>query len=59
MQATNVQIAQANDSSFIRELYSAASQYVEDDYNVEVALKVIELIEEGKYLEAVMLDMNF
>ena len=60
MNATITQIEQANDASFIAELYSAASDIVKDgEENVERALTVIELIEDGKLLEAVMIELNF
>lgn len=59
MQATTIQIAQANDLTFIRELHSAASQCIADGWQVERALDVIELIEGGKYLEAVTLNLQF
>lgn len=56
---TQIQIAQANDITFINELYTAASQCVADDWQTDKALSVIELIEDGKYLEAVMIPFNF
>ena len=60
MNATITQIEQSNDASFIAELYSAASDIVKDgEENVERALTVIELIEDGKLLEAVMVDLTF
>lgn len=58
-QATQVQIEQANDMSYIRELHSAAKESIADDWEVDKALDIIELIEEGKYLEAVMVEFNF
>lgn len=58
-QATAIQIEQANDQSFINELHSAACDILSEDCNNEQALQVIELIEDGKYLEAVMTGMNF
>lgn len=60
MNATITQIEQANDSSFIAQLLSAASDIVKGgEENVERALTVIELIEDGKLLEAVMVDLTF
>jgi len=60
MNATITQIEQANDASFIAELHSAACDIVKDGgENVERALTVIELIEDGKLLEAVMIELTF
>ena len=60
MNATIAQIEQANDASFIAQLYSAAGDIVKDgEENLERALTVIELIEDGKLLEAVMVDLTF
>lgn len=60
MQATQIQIEQANSQSFIDQLYSAAQEILFDtDGEHEQALKVVELVEDGKYLEAVMVGMNF
>lgn len=60
MQANQIQIAQANSQSFIRDLYTAAQQILRDtDGQDDKALSVVELVEDGKYLEAVMVGMNF
>ena len=60
MQATQIQIEQAKDKSFITQLYSAACDILFDtDGQDEKALQVVELVEDGKYLEAVMVEMNF
>ena len=60
MQATQIQIEQANSQSFIRELHCAAVQILTDtDGQDDKALTVVELVEDGKYLEAVMVEMNF
>lgn len=60
MQANQIQIEQANSQSFITDLYSAAQQILTDtDGQDDKALSVVELIEDGKYLEAVMVGMNF
>lgn len=50
----HIQIEQANDQSFIAELYSVAVEYLRDtDGQDDKALQVVELIEDGKYLEAI------
>lgn len=55
-----IHIEQANSKDLIDQLYSAAQEILFDtDGTDETALKVVELIEDGKYLEAVSLDMNF
>ena len=60
MQANQIQIEQANSQSFIADLYSAAQQILVDTKGQDdKALQVIELVEDGKYLEAVMVEMNF
>lgn len=60
MQATQVQIEQANDKSFIAQLHSAACDILTDTNGQDdKALSVVELVEDGKYLEAVMVGMNF
>ena len=60
MQANQIQIEQANSQSFIADLYSAAQQILMDtDGQEDKALRVVELVEDGKYLEAVMVEMNF
>ena len=60
MNASQIQIAQANSQSFIADLYSAAQQILLDtDGQDDKALSVVELVEDGKYLEAVMVGMNF
>ena len=62
MQATQIQIQieQANSQSFIRDLYTAAQQILLDtDGQDDKALSVVELVEDGKYLEAVTVGMNF
>lgn len=60
MNATQIQIEQANDKSFIDQLYSAAQEIlVDSEGQDEKALSVVELVEDGKYLEAVMVGMNF
>lgn len=60
MNATQIQIAQANDKSFIAQLHSAACDILADtDGQDDKALSVVELVEDGKYLEAVMVGMNF
>lgn len=60
MNATTIQIEQANSQSFITDLYSAAQQILMDiDGQDDKALQVVELVEDGKYLEAVMVEMNF
>ena len=60
MQANDIQIEQANSQAFLAELYSAAQEILFDtDGEHEQALQVVELIEDGKYLEAVMIGMNF
>lgn len=60
MNATQIQIEQANSHSFIRELYTAAQQILLDtDGQDDKALSVVELVEDGKYLEAVIVGMNF
>ena len=60
MNATKIQIEQANDKSFIAQLHSAACDILADtDGQDDKALQVLELIEDGKLLEAVMLEMNF
>ena len=56
----NIHIEQANSKDFIDQLYSAAQEILFDTNGTdETALKVVELIEDGKYLEAVSLNMNF
>lgn len=56
----NIHIEQANFKDFIDQLYSAAQEILFDTNGTDdTALKVVELIEDGKYLEAVSLDMNF
>lgn len=48
------------DESVIRELYEAAQQILFDtNGGHEKALSVVELIEDGKYLEAVMVEMVY
>jgi hypothetical protein len=60
MQATQIQIEQANDKSFITQLHSAACDILADTNGQDdKALQVVELIEDGKLLEAVMFEMNF
>lgn len=60
MKASTIQIEQANDHSFITELHSAACDILKDTNGEDCkALQVVELIEDGKLLEAVMVDMNF
>lgn len=60
MQATQIQIEQANDKSFIDQLHSAACDILADtDGQDDKALQVIELVEDGKLLEAVMVDLTF
>lgn len=60
MQANQIQIEQANDASFIAQLHSAACDILADTNGEDdKALSVVELIEDGKLLEAVMLEMNF
>ena len=60
MNATQIQIEQANDKSFIDQLHSAACNILADTNGEDdKALSVVELIEDGKLLEAVMLEMNF
>lgn len=60
MQATQIQIEQANDKSFIDQLYSAAQEIlVDSEGQDDKALSVVELVEDGRYLEAVMVGMNF
>ena len=60
MNATTTQIEQANDKSFIAQLHSAAFVILADTNGEDdKALQVVELIEDGKLLEAVMLEMNF
>ena len=60
MQATQIQIEQANDKTFIEELYNAAQEILFDTNGEDSkALQVVELVEEGKYLEAAMVNMNF
>jgi len=60
MNATQIQIEQANDKSFIAQLHSAACDILADTNGEDdKALSVVEFIEDGRYLEAVMLEMNF
>lgn len=60
MQATQIQIEQSNSQSFLADLYSAAQEILYDTNGEhEQALQVVELIEDGKHLEAVMVGMNF
>lgn len=60
MQATIIQIEQANSQSFILDLHSAAVSILEDTNGQDdKALQVVELIEDGKLLEAVMVDLTF
>lgn len=60
MKATIIQIEQANDKSFITQLHSAACDILADtDGQDDKALQVVELIEDGKLLEAVMVDLTF
>lgn len=60
MQANQIQIEQANSQAFLAELYSAAQEILYDTNGEhEQALQVVELIEDGKHLEAVMVGMNF
>ena len=60
MNATEIQIEQANSQSFLAELYSAAQEILFDTNGQhEQALQVVELIEDGKHLEAVMVGMSF
>ena len=60
MNANQTQIEQANSAAFIAELYSAATEILYDTHGEhEQALSVVELIEDGKHLEAVMVGMNF
>jgi flagellar motility protein MotE (MotC chaperone) len=60
MQATQIQIEQANDQSFIAQLHSAARDILADTNGQDdKALQVVELIEDGKLLEAVMVDLTF
>ena len=60
MQANQIQIEQANSQAFLAELYSAAQEILYDTNGEhEQALQVIELIEDGKHLEAVLIGMNF
>ena len=60
MNANQIQIEQANSQSFLADLYSAAQEILYDTNGEhEQALQVVELIEDGKYLEAVMVGMNF
>ena len=60
MNATQIQIEQANDKSFIAQLHSAACDILADTNGEDAkALQVIELIEDGKLLEAVMVDLTF
>jgi hypothetical protein len=50
-------IEQANCQSYIKELHAVAVELVAEDSQVENALTVIELIEDGKYLEAVQVPL--
>lgn len=59
MNITEIHIQQANDKRFINQLYSAAQDIAYSDQPTNKAFQVIELIEDGKLLEAVMLEMNF
>jgi hypothetical protein len=60
MNATQIQIEQANDKSFIAQLHSAACDILADTNGEDdKALQVVELIEDGKLLEAVMADLTF
>lgn len=60
MNATQIQIEQANDKSFIAQLHSAACDILADTNGEDdKALSVVEFIEDGRYLEAVMIEMNF
>ena len=60
MNATQIQIEQANCQSIIADLYSAAQQIAFDSEGAhDNALAVIEAIEDGRYLEAVMVGLNF
>lgn len=60
IQATTIQIEQANDASFIAQLHSAACDILADTNGEDdKALQVVELIEDGKLLEAVMVGLNF
>ena len=60
MQANQIQIEQANDKSFIDQLYSAAQEILFDtDGQDTKALQVLELVEDGRYLEAVMINLTF
>ena len=60
MQANQIQIEQANSQSFIADMYTAAQQILWDtEGQDDKALQVVELVEDGKYLEAVMVGMNF
>ena len=60
MNANQIQIEQANSQSFLADLYSAAQEILYDTNGEhEQALQVVELIEDGKHLEAVMVGMNF
>jgi hypothetical protein len=60
MNATQIQIEQANDKSFLAQLHSAACDILADTNGEDdKALSVVEFIEDGRYLEAVMLEMNF
>lgn len=54
---TTTQIAQANCASYIAELHSVACQYVSEGEQLDNALTIIELIEDGKYLEAVQVSI--
>ena len=60
MQATQIQIEQANSQSYVADLHSAAVQILQDTNGQDdKALQVVELIEDGKLLEAVMVDLTF
>ena len=60
MNATQIQIEQANCQSIIADLYSAAQQIAFDSEGAhDNALAVIEAIEDGRYLEAVKVGLNF
>ena len=59
MNATQIQIEQANCQSIIADLYSAAQQVAFDSEGAhDNALAVIEAIEDGRYLEAVMVGVR-